>query len=207
MAKVKLNISRLSDADAIQLCTNIKTALTGNATFTTPTPTLSAFGTLITNAQTALTASENAQTAAKSATAAKDTAIAALKAGATTLANYVNLTAAGDETKIMSAGMAVASSASPTSTPGQVMDLAITSGDSGGELDLQWDSVSGAKSYEVQLSPDPMTSTSFVAQPSVTKSKAVITGLTSGARMWVRVRAVSAGGQGAWSDPATKIVP
>jgi len=41
----------------------------------------------------------------------------------------------------------------------------------------------------------------------VTKSKTAVTELTSGARMWARVRAVNAAGQGAWSDVATKIVP
>jgi hypothetical protein len=56
--------------------------------------------------------------------------------------------------------------------------------------------VSGAKSYEVQLSPDPMTATSFASQAPVTKSKAVATALTSGARMWARVRAVASAGTG-----------
>ncbi len=86
-------------------------------------------------------------------------------------------------------------------------NLSITAGDNAGELDLQWDPVAGAKTYEVQISPDPVTATSWVSQPSVTRSKTVILGLTSGARMWARVRAVNAAGQGAWSDVATKIVP
>lgn len=207
MSKVKLNTSKLSDTETIQLCTNIKTAMTGNATFATPTPTLTAFGTLITTAQTALTTSENAQVAAKAATATKDNAMTALRTSASQLANYVNLTAAGDEPKILSAGMSVAATASPVGIPAQVANLSITSGDNNGELDLQWDPTPGAKSYEVQLSPDPMTSTSFVAQPSVTKSKSALTGLTSGSKMWARVRAVASAGQGAWSDPAVKIVP
>jgi len=40
-----------------------------------------------------------------------------------------------------------------------------------------------------------------------TKSKAVAEGLTTGVRMWARVRATNAAGTGAWSDVATKIVP
>lgn len=197
----------MADTDVIQLATNIKTAMTGNAAFTTPTPSLTSIGTAITTAQTALTTALNAQVAAKSATATKDAAITALKTALTQLATYVGLTANGSETTILSSGMAVQSAKTPSAVPDQVTDLSITTGDNNGELDLQWDTVSGAKSYEVQLSPDPMTSTSFVSQPSVTKSRAAIIGLTSGAKMWARVRAVSAGGQGAWSDPATKIVP
>ena len=103
--------------------------------------------------------------------------------------------------------MQVRAAASAATTPDQVMNLAITSGDSAGELDLQWDPIPGTKSYEIQTSPDPMTAASWTGQPPVTKSKTAIFGLTSGARVWVRLRAVNAAGQGAWSDPATKIVP
>jgi hypothetical protein len=207
MAKVKLNIKSLPDAQIIQQCTNIKTAMTGNANFTTPVPALAAFTTLINTAQTKLTASENAQTAAKQATADKDTAIVALLAAATQLATYVDLTANGDEAKILSAGMQVRATATPSTPPATVMDLFITAGDSAGEVDLQWDPVNSAKSYEVQTSPEPMTASSWSPQATVTKSRTAVTGLTSGQRVWARVRAVNPAGLGPWSDPATKIVP
>jgi hypothetical protein len=89
----------------------------------------------------------------------------------------------------------------------QVTNLSASTGDNDGELDIQWDPVRGAKSYEIQVSPDPITSSSWVGKPSVTKSKAALVGLTSGQRMNVRVRAVGSGGLGAWSDPAIKTVP
>ena len=40
-----------------------------------------------------------------------------------------------------------------------------------------------------------------------TAAHVTITGLTSGSRVWVRVRAIGTKGEGPWSDPATKIVP
>ena len=207
MAKVKLNLRGLSDAQVIQQCTNIKTAMTGNANYTTPVPTLTAFGTLITAAQTKLTSADNAQITAKQATADKDLALDALRTGVATLATYVDLTSAGDESKILSAGMQVRATPTAAGLPAQVMNLALTAGDSDGELDVTWDALPGAKSYEVQLSPEPVTTTSWISKPSVTKSKTSLTGLTSGARVWLRVRAVASAGQGAWSDPATKTVP
>lgn len=207
MSKVKLNLKALNDVQMVQFATNIKTAMTGNANFTTPIPTLTAIGTAITTAQTSITTAENAQVTAKQATATKDTNVAALRTLVTQLAGYVELTAAGDPAKILSAGMAVQAGKSPAGVPAQVANLSITSGDNDGELDLQWDPVSGAKSYEIQLSPDPMSSTTWTGAGSSTKSKSVQTGLTSGTRMWARVRAVASAGPGAWSDPATKIVP
>jgi hypothetical protein len=124
--------------------------------------------------------------------------------------NYVELTAASaadPASVIASAGFSVKAPAGASQMPGQVMNLFIISGVHAGELDLEWDPASGAKTYGVELSPEPITSTSWTAYPSVTKSKAAILGLTSGSKMWARVHAVGPGGTGAWSDPATKIVP
>jgi len=55
---------------------------------------------------------------------------------------------------------------------------------------------------------DPVSPTSWQKKMTVTKSSGTITGLTSGARMWVRVRAIGADPQpGPYSDPAAKTVP
>lgn len=95
----------------------------------------------------------------------------------------------------------------PATTPGQVANLSLSAGDNAGSLDVHWDAMSGAKSFEVQASPDPMTGTSFVTADTLTNSKTTLTGFTSGARLWLRVRAINSAGKGPWSDVATKIVP
>jgi hypothetical protein len=209
MAQIKLNFRGLSDLDIIQQCSNIKTAMTGNATFTTPapTPTLTAFGTLITTAQTKLSAADAAQQTSKLATTDKDAAIDALLAGVRQLADYVSMVAAGDAVKIQSAGFSVKAAGTPSTVPDQVANLSITAGDDAGELDLQWDPVPGTRTYQVLLATDMAFTAGVVELKAQTKSKAVATGLTSGARMFARVRATNSAGTGAWSDPATKIVP
>ena len=207
MAKVKFNLNSTPDPDVIQTCNNLKTALTGNANFPTPPVSLTTFGTKITSSQTKLTAADNIQASAKQATADKDTEIDGLKAMAMQIVGYVDLTANGDESKILSAGLSVRAAKTPAATPGQVANLSLTAGDNAGSLDAHWDSMSGAKSFEVQSSPDPMTSTSFVTADTLTNSKVTLTGFTSGARIWVRVRAINSAGKGPWSDPAVKIVP
>ena len=207
MAKVKLNLSTLGDDQLLQKANDLKTALTGNANFTTPLPALASVATLITTGQSKLTAFNTAQAAAKQATTDKNTAMDNLRTALGTWGEYVQLTSGGDASKIQSAGMDVQAARTPTVTPNQVANLGITAGDNAGELDLQWDPIPNAKTYEVQSSPDPVTATSWVSQPGVTKSQTAIMGLTSGTRLWARVRAVNAAGQGAWSDVATKIVP
>ena len=63
-------------------------------------------------------------------------------------------------------------------------------------------------SYEIQTSVDPVTATSWAFKQTATKSSATPAGLTSGTKIWVRVRAIGAGNTpGPWSDPATKVVP
>jgi len=207
MSQISLNLSKLTIADLLQAANNIKTAMTANASFTTPNPTLTAIGTLITALTTANNTYESGQLTQKTNLTNRDDAAQALIAGLNALAGYVQSQSGGDAAKIQSAGMGVKGARTPTATPGQVANLSITAGDNEGELDLQWDPLQGVKSYEIQTSPDPVTTTSWVSQPSVTKSKTAVMGLTSGARMWARVRAVNAAGQGAYSDVATKIVP
>ncbi len=104
--------------------------------------------------------------------------------------------------------MSVKSAGTPVGPMPQVTNLAISAGDHDGELDLMWDPVYGVKSYEVWSSPDPMTETSWKFVLTSGKSTAALKSLTSGSKVWVRVRAIGADPEpGPWSDPAVKTVP
>ena len=208
MAKVKLGLDKLTSDELIALANLIKTAMTGNANFTTPNPTLAALGTLITTATTKLAAYNAAQAAVATALSDRDTALTALRGGLTQEGAYVENITGGDRVKIESAGMDVRADAAPVGTPTQVLNLVVTAGDNDGTLDAAWDPVRGANSYEVQVSVDPVSGTSWAFKMSATRSSATLAGLTSGSRMWSRVRAVGADNTtGPWSDPATKTVP
>ena len=83
----------------------------------------------------------------------------------------------------------------------------VTAGDLDGEIDVQHDPVSGAKTYEVQLTTVDPVAGPWVTKCTPTTSRCSIQNLTSGQRVWVRSRALGVNGPGNWSDPATKIVP
>ena len=206
MAQVSLGLSRLSVADLLQKANNIKTAMTGNANFTTPNPTLASIGTLIANLTTANNTYVASLNTVKQNLTLRDDAVAGLVNALTSLAGYVQSQSGGDAAKIQSASMSVKAARTPANLPEAVAGLSITSGDGSGELDLHWEP-NGAKTYELQSSTDPNFATNVRSHPTVTKSKTTLTGLVSGTQVWVRVRAVNSAGQGAWSDPATKIVP
>jgi hypothetical protein len=207
MSKVKLKLKQKTDAGLKTFAEDHITKMTGNANYPTPDPSAADFLILKNDYGTALAESIAAQALAKEKTALKDAKRLALETGLTLRGKYVDLKSAGDKVKILSAGFDVAEDRAPTPLPEPVSNLSLTAGDSAGEIDAQWDSEPVARTYHVETSPDPMTATSWTRQKDVTKSKAVILGLASGARVWMRVRAVNAAGEGPWSDPATKIVP
>ena len=207
MAKPKLNLDQLTYEQKLTQATEIKTKMTGNANFPTPVPTLASYTTLITTATTKHAEWTDAQQVAKIKTVERQNAFAALDAASTQLAGYVEAASGGDAAKIESAGMSVRSDRTPPQVPGQVLNLVLTAGDFPGTLDVAFDPAAGAKSYEVQTSPDPMTESSWVFKQSLAKSSGTVPGLTSGSKVWARVRAVGAAGAGPYSDPAVKVVP
>jgi hypothetical protein len=209
MSKVKLNLKELTPDELVSFANQIVTAMTGNANFTTPNPTLASITTLKNTAATKVAAQKAAVQAALQATNDRDAALLALSDALVNLASYVQNTSGGNGVVIQSAGMSVKALAVPIGPLGQVQNLTITAGDDEGELDLAWDPIRGAKSYQVQTSPDPITPTSWKDVAPAGKSKKSLSGLESGERTWVRVRAIAPKEEnnGAWSDPAVKTVP
>jgi hypothetical protein len=207
MAKVKLGLDKLTPVELTDLTTQIVTMMTGNPNFVTPNPTLAAVTTQKNTTATSITAQETAKATAEAATTTRDVNVTTLKGLLSQLATYVENASGGDAAKIESAGMSVrADSSVPVGPMPQVLDLVLSPGDFEGTLDAVWNPVRGAKSYEIQVSPDPPST--WTQKMASGKSSATIQGLTSAAKLWVRVRAVGADNQpGPWSDPATKVVP
>lgn len=208
MAKIRLNLSRLTIPEKIAKAQQIVTALTGNTSFPTPSPSLAN----ITSAANELkTASDEVQTVTQ--TRKEKTSIQTQKEDSidqllTQLAAYVESVAGSNEQMILSAGMDVRAPATPTTTaPEQPQGLTATAGDHDGEIDLSWDTVTGARSYVVEKSTDPATPNTWAHAGVSTRSTFVAGGLTSGTRYWFRVAAVNNNGQSGWSDPAMKIAP
>jgi hypothetical protein len=208
MAKVKLGLQGLTPDQKVAYATTVKTAMTGNPNFLTPNPTLASVGTLTTALQTKINAYNAAVAAVAAALLDRDNAELALTGALTSLASYVDNTSGGDAFKIASAAMSVRAVAAAVGPLGQVLSFVVTANENEGALDLAWDPVRGALSYEVWISVDPITSDSWTHKMTAGRSNATITGLTTGAKQWVRVRAVGAKNQtGPWSDPAVKTVP
>ena len=207
MAKIALGLGNRTPEQKIQLAKDIKSGMTGNANTPAPSPSLASMATLTTTAETKLTALKAVEEAVKAARLDLENALIALDACLTQEAAYVQDVTGGDAIKIATTNMPVRRPNDPVGPLGQVMNLKVTAGRNDGELKASWKKLRGARSYEVQISTDPYTAGTWRGVEPSAQVRTVIAGLTSGAKMWVRVRGIGAGDPGVWSDPATKIVP
>lgn len=208
MAKLRLNLQRMTVAEKIAKAQQVATALTNNAAFTHPSPELPIVTGATTDLQTAVNETLAARQTAKEKTSIQAQKEEALDKLLVQLAAYVESVAGDDEQMILSAGFDVRAPASPvTSPPSQPEGLSATASDHDGEIDLTWDSVAGAKSYIVEKSADPPAPNSWAYEGVTTRSAYTAKTLNSGTRYWFRVAAINVIGQSGWSDPAMKIAP
>lgn len=202
MAKVKLALGDKTVLEKVQFGDTVHAAMTDNPNFTTPLPPLT----------TVLTATEDLRDAAEAVRLTKLAYAAAVNVQEqkeivfdtvlTQEGSYVENASAGDPAKIQSAGMQVQAAPAPPAVLPKVEDVSATGGDLDQECDIHWNPVKKKNTYIIEVSPDPVTPTSWIQAGLPTKSKFTVSGLTSGAKYWFRVAASGSLGAGPWSDPA-----
>ena len=212
MSSISAGLSRKNPAQLIGLADLVIPKLAPEAPGTPPIPNMAAKVTALTAkrdaAKTASDAYESARAGLVALKATRDAKADELRDEHAVVISAIEAEARGDAALLSSSGYPLASASVPSSTPpGQILNLFLTAGDAAGTLDLSFDPDSLAKTYEVQITTTHPIDGPWVtvAQPTVSSTK--LTGLTSGQRVWTRVRGIGSNGPGAWSDPATKIVP
>src|SRR5688572_19145829 len=162
MSRIRLNFARLSVTDKIAKARQIVMSLTGNASFPTPTPPLAAITAAIDALETAHSESQLAKQVSKTRTSAQSVREDELDRIMSQLAAYVESVSSDNEELIRSAGMDTRVTPSAASDVLTVPPaLSATAGDHDGEVDLAWDKVAGARSYIIERSVDPPTTTSW----------------------------------------------
>jgi len=206
-----LNLKNANAEEILRVGKNVQKGFSDNPTiFTDPKPALttSAAHTADLDAKIgAVAAAEKARTAA---ILARDTAAAVVMADLNVSLPYVQETSGGDPAIIAKANLDTKSQSTPIGKMPQVQNFSLTTGDQPGAVDGQWDAVDGRKSYEhAHCTGDPAVEANWKLVGSSSASKTTFTGLTSGTRLWGRARAkgTKPANDGAWSQPATIIVP
>lgn len=211
MASLSPNLSKLNASQLIALAELVAPKLAPASPATPPLPNLTAKTAALVTKKTAAVTANDAYEAGKASLVnlkeARDAALDALRAEHKVVVAAVEAEARGDSTLLSASGYPLAADPTVSTLPTTVLNLAVTAGDLDGSVDVTFDPELNSKTYEVQAtSTDPLNGP-WVTKAQPTASGCTLNGFTSGSRVWVRVRGIGTKGPGAWSDPATKIVP
>ena len=201
----KASISFLNDDTDPQLISDtsgIVQALTNNAIYPTPTPTLAAVNTGLATFTHAVAAAADGGVPL---TLAKNDARAVLTGLLRELASYVQLACKGDMTKLLTSGFPVQKA---IRTPIGILPpptVTVKLGHRSGDLAAKLVPMTGAAIYNWRVT----TATSPAAPvltAQTTAANHAFSALVPGVVYQVTANAVSSGGTSDWSDPATQMV-
>lgn len=207
MARVKIGVKGLTNAELMQFLQNTITAATGNANVPTPTPSLVSMQTLLDDGATKINAVEASKAHTTMLRTEREEHMDVVRVAIVQFIAYAEAACGFDAVKLQSLGLTLRGPATPVQPCGTVMGLVATVGDNEAQMFCEWPRLPFAEAYEVQSSPDPLTPTSWVPATLVIDPDVLLEGLISGQKRWVRVRAFNRLGKGAWSDPACRMIP
>jgi len=206
MARIRLNVRKLSVTDKIAKGRQIVTAMTNNTNFPSPNPPLTEVTALLDELAQDFALLQSARSEVTTRVVKQEKTSERLDQALTQLAGYVESVAGRNDALITSAGMETKAPRSTSTLPGVPQALSASAGEHDGEINLFWKAVPNARSYMIEANLDPATA-NWTQVGVATSASKVITNLTSGKRYWFRIAAVGAGGQSGWSEHATKVVP
>jgi hypothetical protein len=203
MVKINLGFGKYTEANLLVVAQAIHTAMTGNSNFPTPTPTLPAFQTTISEYSDALSAAkEGGKTNVAIKNQKKDDLIFVLVA----LANYVAFTANSDEVMLTSSGFPLTKQREPLPPLAKPEIIKLDNGTNAGELNVTIAAIKGAKTYVYQYTKDPLNDANEWTGQNSTLTKFNFSELESGKKYWCRVVAYGTNQQIVFSDPVSRIV-
>jgi hypothetical protein len=212
MSSISAGLSRKNSTLLIGLADLVISKIAPATPATPPIPNMAAKAAALTAKRDAAKAANDAYESARAGLVAlkatRDATADELRDEHTVVISAIEAEARGDAALLGASGYPLASAAVQSTTPpAQILNLFLTAGDASGTLDLTFDPDALAKTYEVQITTTHPIDGPWTTMVQPTTSSTKLTGLTSGQRVWLRVRGIGSNGPGAWSDPATKIVP
>ena len=200
MKLIKAGLSRLKSAQVVAKSEYVEGAMTGNANFPSPTPTLAQ----VTAARTALVAAlADAESGAHADIAKKNEAVRTLRDLLTKLARYVNSVAGGDVDKAVTSGFELAKRPDPIDRLEAPQELSARMSSYAGRIDLHWDKVRGARMYQVYIcAGDPAVAANWSVVGVSGKTRHTVTDLASNTFFNFRITALGRVGEG----PASEVV-
>jgi hypothetical protein len=193
---VKLGLARKTVPEKIEFGRTVKSAMTGNANFTNPSPTLVELE----------TATDNLETAKNKAELGNHEAVQKMydmefefDAVMTNMGKYVETTAKNNAAVILSAGMQIRNTPKGTKVPGQVVRVTATPVVNTQTVKVKWDAVEFALLYFVYQSTS--IAGTYELKGQVTGTKFLAENLVAGTVYYWKIEARNGKGTGTQSDP------
>jgi hypothetical protein len=229
MAKVSRNWNRMNREERVAFAAYVLAKLKGDPHFETTNPVFTALQTCFVRARDAIAEARDLENKLANVRARRDGAVDALMVALEAGADAVERSAERNAEKIAATGFEPVGSVMLPPVMTQVINFSVSAGDFEGELDVHWDAVRGASIYDVQIcTANPESESNWRSphlsgtvrtlsstadpsdenkRPGVNRTKATLTDLPSGKRVWVRACAVGRDSSGPWSEPHSKVVP
>jgi hypothetical protein len=205
-AKVKLELKSRSDANLIGFGHAHDEAIASNPYFPTPQPTELIFDAALAAYEAKVSEIEIHHEAGKALTNDRDLLRAEFELLFNQRGSYVEMTSQGDASWIMSAALPVKNGRTPMGVLPYPLALTVDLGDVAGAMTIRWQSVSGAKTYMLEIAevvdnvPVGWTLAYMGGKYSTRKE-----GMTVGKVYAFRVAAVGGeGGMSSFSPPVTR---
>lgn len=202
--KVIIDVSKRTDAELDNDAQAIVTALTGNASFPTPSPTLIVVGAAITAYQDAMNDAANGGPAN---TELKDQKREELEDILRQLGAYIELVADGDAAKMLSSGFKISKTPTPVGPLPKPTGFEVKP-EGKGEISLQCDPQNGARVYQFEYVKVSAATPGAIVWTikTVTKAKILLTGLESGQEYIFRVVPIGTSDVREYSDEIRSFV-
>lgn len=195
------SLHRYSDTELVLFVSKVLVSLTGNVYFTDLEESL----TLLAQKQKVF---EDYLTkmgdGSRQVTLLKNIARADVETTLQPLALKIELEAQGDMVKLMTTGFALnQSTRTPVGELAQVEGVKIKTGTTPGSLEITWNGVDHAVSYEIRYCLSPLSDASLFVTVTSTKRKVILEGLIPGRTYVVQVAAIGTGSKRIWSVAIT----
>ena len=201
---IKFSPSTMKAQDLLTFSQNENEAITGNALFPTPVPSVADLGAALATFQADVTAWDQAQIDLRNASTKVEGSQAVVTSLMKMRANYVQCASNGNTNAIVSAGFEVRNSPTPVGELNAPVKLLLTLNGTPGVMYLEWEPVVNARAYNIQVSPaDTMERTWEPIRTSTTVRQKFV-GLELGKVYAFRVAAV--GGASGLSDWSAEVV-